>query len=199
MISIISKIAIVLLGAVVGFFLAPGELGAPTAALLGAGVAAVVAGVLFLFESSTPGMIIGGVLGFLLSSWLAFVLIDVVFSGAPGLRGTAEGTVISYAVAIALVIGGTVFGFTRGRWLTPHNIKAAVRVEEERKSYKILDTSVIIDGRVADISETGFLGGIMVAPQFVLKELQQIADSSQSLKRNRGRRGLDILQKMKDS
>lgn len=61
---------------------------------------------------------------------------------------------------------------------------------------KLLDTSVIIDGRIADICEAGFLEGALLVPQFVLKELQQIAGSSDSLKRNRGRRGLDILQRM---
>ncbi len=55
---------------------------------------------------------------------------------------------------------------------------------------------MIIDGRIADICETGFLDGTLVVPQFVLRELQQVADSSDSLKRNRGRRGLDILQKI---
>lgn len=61
---------------------------------------------------------------------------------------------------------------------------------------KILDTGVIIDGRIADICETGFLEGPIVIPQFVLKELQHIADSSDVLKRNRGRRGLDILNRI---
>jgi uncharacterized protein YacL len=65
-----------------------------------------------------------------------------------------------------------------------------------KHSYKILDTSVIIDGRVADICETGFVDGILLIPQFVLRELQQVADSADSLKRNRGRRGLDILQRI---
>ena len=60
----------------------------------------------------------------------------------------------------------------------------------------MLDTSVIIDGRIADICETGFIDGTLVIPQFVLKELQLVADSADSLKRNRGRRGLDILQKI---
>ena len=64
------------------------------------------------------------------------------------------------------------------------------------QSLKILDTSVIIDGRIADICESGFLEGTLLVPQFVLKELQHIAGSSDSLKRNRGRRGLDILQRM---
>lgn len=60
-------------------------------------------------------------------------------------------------------------------------------------SPKILDTSVIIDGRIADICRTGFIEGSLIIPEFVLKELRHIADSSDSLKRNRGRRGLDIL------
>jgi uncharacterized protein YacL len=68
--------------------------------------------------------------------------------------------------------------------------------KQSRKSYKILDTSVIIDGRIADIAETGFLDGVIVIPQFVLRELQLVADSADSLKRNRGRRGLDILQRL---
>ncbi|SEN75220.1 Uncharacterized conserved protein YacL, contains PIN and TRAM domains [Mesobacillus persicus] len=71
--------------------------------------------------------------------------------------------------------------------------------EAENKSentWKILDTSVIIDGRIADICQTGFLEGTIIIPQFVLEELQHIADSSDVLKRNRGRRGLDILNRI---
>ncbi|MGI6037371.1 MAG: PIN/TRAM domain-containing protein [Limnochordia bacterium] len=62
---------------------------------------------------------------------------------------------------------------------------------------KILDTSVIIDGRIADICRSGFLEGTLIVPNFILDELQHIADSSDVLKRNRGRRGLDILNKMR--
>lgn len=68
--------------------------------------------------------------------------------------------------------------------------------KESGIAYKILDTSVIIDGRIADICDTGFIEGILVIPNFVLNELQMIADSADSIKRNRGRRGLDILNKM---
>jgi uncharacterized protein YacL len=64
------------------------------------------------------------------------------------------------------------------------------------RALKILDTSVIIDGRIADICQTGFLEGTIVIPRFVLEELQHIADSSDVLKRNRGRRGLDILNRI---
>ncbi len=65
-----------------------------------------------------------------------------------------------------------------------------------KKSAKILDTSVIIDGRIADICETCFLDGTLVIPQFVLRELQMVADSADSMKRNRGRRGLDVLHRV---
>ncbi len=65
-----------------------------------------------------------------------------------------------------------------------------------RDLYKVLDTSVIIDGRIADVCETGFIDGTLVVPQFVLRELQQVADSGDSLKRNRGKRGFDVLQRL---
>ncbi|MGN1399947.1 MAG: PIN/TRAM domain-containing protein [Bacillus sp. (in: firmicutes)] len=68
--------------------------------------------------------------------------------------------------------------------------------EQPSSSLKILDTSVIIDGRIADICQTGFVEGTLVIPQFVLEELQHIADSSDVLKRNRGRRGLDVLNRI---
>ena len=68
--------------------------------------------------------------------------------------------------------------------------------ESSYEEHKILDTSVIIDGRIADICKTGFIEGTLVIPEFVLEELQHIADSSDLLKRNRGRRGLDILNKI---
>ena len=73
----------------------------------------------------------------------------------------------------------------------------AAAVAEDKPCYKLLDTSVIIDGRIADICETGFLEGTLLIPVFVLEELQHIADSADALKRVRGRRGLDILQKIR--
>ena len=75
--------------------------------------------------------------------------------------------------------------------------KAVPAVAEDKPCYKLLDTSVIIDGRIADIGDTGFLEGTLLIPVFVLEELQHIADSADALKRVRGRRGLDILQKIR--
>lgn len=70
--------------------------------------------------------------------------------------------------------------------------------EPNDKNYKLLDTNVIIDGRIADICKTGFLEGTLLIPVFVLEELQYIADSSDTLRRVRGRRGLDVLQKIRE-
>src|SRR5687767_15214125 len=99
-------------------------------------------------------------------------------------------------ILLALPYLGLVLGARRGEWLEPQNLISLFRASGPRKRYKVLDTSVIIDGRIADICDTGFMDGTLVIPQFVLKELQLVADSSDSMKRNRGRRGLDILQKI---
>ena len=72
------------------------------------------------------------------------------------------------------------------------------KTDTQDKNYKLLDTNVIIDGRIADICKTGFLEGKILIPVFVLEELQYIADSSDSLRRVRGRRGLDVLQKIRE-
>lgn len=110
-------------------------------------------------------------------------------------------------IILTLILGylGFQVGFKRRDELshlftTNRAAKKQVAVEpvttEQGSNIKILDTSVIIDGRIADICQTGFLDGVIVIPQFVLAELQHIADSSDTLKRNRGRRGLDILNRL---
>jgi uncharacterized protein YacL len=92
---------------------------------------------------------------------------------------------------------GLVSGANKGEYLDLASFGGFFTDNSVRKSSKVLDTSVIIDGRVADICKTGFLEGTLVVPHFVLRELQQIADSADSAKRNRGRRGLDVLEKIK--
>jgi len=92
---------------------------------------------------------------------------------------------------------GLVVGAAKGDLLNLAALGGIFGGEKQGKqAHKILDTSVIIDGRISDICATGFMDGILVIPQFVLRELQQVADSADPLKRNRGRRGLDILQKI---
>jgi uncharacterized protein YacL len=89
---------------------------------------------------------------------------------------------------------GLVVGANKGEMLNLAALGGLFGGEKVSKhSFKLLDTSVIIDGRIADIAETGFLDGVLVVPQFVLRELQLVADSADSMKRNRGRRGLDVL------
>ena len=99
-------------------------------------------------------------------------------------------------ILLGLPYLGLVMGARNAEWLEPERIVGLFRNTGPRRRYRVLDTSVIIDGRIADICETGFMDGTLVIPQFVLKELQFVADSSDSMKRNRGRRGLDILQKI---
>jgi uncharacterized protein YacL len=99
-------------------------------------------------------------------------------------------------ILLAFPYLGIVMGARKAEWLEPARLVALFRDAGPQKRYRVLDTSVIIDGRIADVCETGFLDGTLVIPQFVLKELQLVADSADSMKRNRGRRGLDILQKI---
>lgn len=77
--------------------------------------------------------------------------------------------------------------------ITGHSV---LKTGSNKSQFKILDTSAIIDGRIADLCQTGFLEGVLIIPNFVLNELQKIADSPDSLRRNRGRRGLDLLNKI---
>jgi uncharacterized protein YacL len=133
------------------------------------------------------GALVGGVIGLMGARlvWGALEGLDIV-----GLH------FVHMLLVVFLGYMGIVIGGAKGEWFEPARIIAAFRDSSKLHQYKILDTSVIIDGRIADICETGFLEGTLVVPQFVLRELQQVADSSDSLKRNRGRRGLDILQKV---
>lgn len=91
---------------------------------------------------------------------------------------------------------GLVMGARFGQEQFPASLPQSTDLSGNSNSLKVLDTSVIIDGRVVDLCETGFLEGTFFVPQFILHELQHIADSSDSLKRARGRRGLDILNKI---
>jgi uncharacterized protein YacL len=156
-----------------------------------------IAGLFVVFEirlRQTPvthmlGAMIGGALGLAVAKTLGAALF---WANTDNSR-----VVFLHAVVLlALPYLGLVIGGRKGEWLEPARLVGLFRGAGLSRRYRILDTSVIIDGRVADICETGFLDGTLVIPQFVLKELQLVADSADSLKRNRGRRGLDILQKI---
>src|SRR6516162_844292 len=102
--------------------------------------------------------------------------------------------VLQVGILLLMTYIGLIVGAKKGDMLNLAALGGIFGGENSsKKAFKILDTSVIIDGRIADIAETGFLDGVLVIPQFVLRELQLVADSADSMKRNRGRRGLDIL------
>jgi len=94
---------------------------------------------------------------------------------------------------------GFLVGTRKFEWLAPPHLFRFFQEKTVSHDYMILDTSVIIDGRIADICDTAFVGGTLVIPQFILKELQLVADSSDALKRQRGRRGLEVLDHLQKS
>lgn len=146
--------------------------------------------------AGVAGLIAGLVIAFFISQMFRFIQDDLLYS------------IISIVIYVFLGYLGFVVATSKRNELfpmlsAPHEQEGSglVRVVSGRRKKqdtipKILDTSVIIDGRVADIMSTGFMDGPVIIPEFVLVELRHIADSSDSLKRTRGRRGLDILKKI---
>lgn len=160
----------------------------------GLSVAGIVLGLEFALRKQKPGVVMGGAAGLAgglilagMAAWAMAVNIPPVES-IP-LLGFLILAGFSY---LGLIYGMKVFG--HGGILS--FAKDGQTSMTGSISDKILDTSVIIDGRVADLCETGFLEGAFIVPQFILNELQHIADSSDTLKRGRGRRGLDVLNKI---
>ncbi len=161
-----------------------------------AGVAIGAAIVLFEWRLRLVSLtrLIGAAIGSILGIFGAYLFALVIRNSiAPG----HTQSFLQILVMLLMAYVGLVVGANKGDLLNLAALGGVFGGERQgKKSYKILDTSVIIDGRIADIAETGFLDGIIVTPQFVLRELQLVADSADSLKRNRGRRGLDILQRL---
>jgi uncharacterized protein YacL len=138
--------------------------------------------------------LIGAAIGSVLGIFGAYLFALVIRNSIPA--GNTQ-SFLQIMVMLLMAYVGLIVGANKGDLLNLAALGGIFGGEKQsRKSFKILDTSVIIDGRIADIAETGFLDGVIVAPQFVLRELQLVADSADSLKRNRGRRGLDILQRL---
>ena len=167
----------------------PGQ-DAGVGALVGAGI------VLFEWKLRTVSLkrLIGAAIGSILGICGAYLFALVIRSSVPS--GNTQ-SFLQILVMLLMAYVGLIVGASKGDLLNLAALGGIFGGEKQgKKSYKILDTSVIIDGRIADIAETGFLDGIIVTPQFVLRELQLVADSADSLKRNRGRRGLDVLQRL---
>ncbi|MGI8654742.1 MAG: PIN/TRAM domain-containing protein [Pyrinomonadaceae bacterium] len=166
-------------------------------------VAALIAGAIIFFElrirRASLKTLIGAAVGSILGIIGAF-LIGVLISRQESMAVSPETkTFLTLALTFFMSYVGLMVGAAKGDYLDLSALGGIFSDKAARRDYKILDTSVIIDGRIADVAETGFLGGSIVIPQFILRELQQVADSPDSSKRQRGRRGLDMLQRLQNN
>ncbi|HLM01930.1 MAG TPA: TRAM domain-containing protein [Pyrinomonadaceae bacterium] len=207
---LIIRIAFVVLLALVGYLLNPLQ---KTSHLYSAGyevrqiasaiLGIVVAAFVIIFEmrarkaslKTLIGAAIGSILGIVGAYLIGMLISSQDINTVPGEMK------VFMTIALAFFMGyiGLMVGAAKGEYIDLSVLGGIFSDKNARRDYKILDTSVIIDGRIADVAETGFLGGTLVIPQFVLRELQQVADSPDSSKRQRGRRGLDMLQRLRNN
>ena len=189
------RVLFVLLLTCASYFLQPFSLQRPFSALAGLLLALGIIGFEMRVKEVSLKRLIGAAVGSVLGILGAFLMSLVVGRALPNSSTTIPFVQIGLMLWMAYV--GLVVGASKGDMLNLAALGGIFGSEKSGKSaFKILDTSVIIDGRIADIAETGFMDGTIVIPQFVLRELQLVADSADSMKRNRGRRGLDILQRI---
>ena len=160
--------------------------------LWGAGVGIIALILEYVLTMVGFGTVLGGLIGLsigLLFAKLIYLPLKSIFTSMDGMY---------IAVMFNAVFGysGLLLGLRAGKDFTLSNIVKAFKSRVEEGYAKVIDTSVIIDGRIVDVCEAGFIEGTFIIPQFILQELQHIADSTDSLRRARGRRGLDILHKI---
>ncbi len=184
--------------------------------------AAVCAGAGFHFQPFDLPRNLGALAGFLFATSVVLFELRLRSASLRRLIGAATGSILGilgayltslildhttipastrsfFSLAIFLVMAyiGLILGANKGDMLNLQALGGLFGSERStRHSVKLLDTSVIIDGRVADIADALFLDGTIIIPQFVLRELQLVADSADPLKRQRGRRGLEVLQRI---
>jgi uncharacterized protein YacL len=138
--------------------------------------------------SATLGTLLGILFGWMLGSIYQAVI-----------RNPSMAVFIRIFFLVIMPYMGFLLGTRKPEWLDPSNLFSFFKGKSRGRSFKLLDTSVIIDGRIVDICDTAFIEGALVVPQFILKELQLIADSPDSMKRQRGRRGLEVLDHLQKS
>ncbi|HSE26238.1 MAG TPA: TRAM domain-containing protein [Pyrinomonadaceae bacterium] len=168
---------------------------------ISAGVGALIAICIILFElrirRATLKTLIGAAVGSILGIIGAF-LIGFLISRQESVPHEVK-TFSTLALTFFMAYVGLMVGAAKGDYLDLSALGGIFSDKVARRDMKILDTSVIIDGRIADVAETGFLTGALIIPQFILRELQQVADSPDSSKRQRGRRGLDMLNRLQNN
>ncbi|MBP7866709.1 MAG: TRAM domain-containing protein [Acidobacteria bacterium] len=137
------------------------------------------------------GAVIGSILGIAGAALISLVLSRMESIPKPTL------TFLQLSIMMFMAYVGLLVGADKGNLLNMKAFDGLFATDRTAGGCsKIIDTSVVIDGRIADLCETGFVEGTLIVPQFVLQELQLIADSPDSIRRTRGRRGLDILQRI---
>ncbi len=166
-----------------------------------AGFGLAVSGVIVLIESLIrevyPKTLLVGVLGL----WIGLITATLISTAVPETTYIPEAQRITYAVALHLFLGylGAVIALRFVERIDLSSSHLITADDPRLKGCKILDTSVLIDGRLLDMVRTGFIDGLYILPKFVLDELQNIADSPDPSRRQRGRRGLDIVRALKDT
>jgi uncharacterized protein YacL len=168
-------------------------------ALLGAAFAGLIIAVEMRARKANLRTLIGAAVGSILGIVGAY-LIGMLVSAQD--INTVPGEMRTFlTIVLACFMGyiGLMLGAAKGEFLDLSVLGGFFSDKNVKRDYKILDTSVIIDGRIADVAETGFLSGTLIIPNFILAELQQVADSADSSKRQRGRRGLDMLQRLRNN
>ncbi len=145
----------------------------------------------FLFSKTNAGTMLSGLIGLIAGILLA----KLIYYPVRTLFGNINEVYIPVVLNTLFGYSGLLLGLRKGRDFSLSSLVKSFKGVDEN-NLKIIDTSAIIDGRIADVCEAGFIEGTFIIPQFILQELQHIADSPDSLKRARGRRGLDVLHKI---
>lgn len=191
----ILRILLFLICGISGYTLTQGISPSPSIPLLGLIGGLLLAALTLLIEKGLKKIplknLLGSFIGLILGIMVVNLLSNVFFSNLYNYQQTIF-PLLSVLYGVCGYIGLRI-GFKKGEEIHLPGWKLFSKSVPQSENMKILDTSVIIDGRIADITETGFLEGALIIPQFVLNELQHIADSSDSIKRTRGKRGLEVL------
>lgn len=167
----------------------------PHMPLIGGLGGVLLAGLTLLLEERLKKIplrcLLGSFIGLVLGLIMAYLVFGIFFSRLIGTSSLS----LPFSALLYGICGyiGLRIGLKKGEEFHPIGGRAFTKLSSRGGTPKILDTSVIIDGRIADIAETGFLEGTLIIPTFILNELQRIADSSDPIKRTRGKRGLEIL------
>ena len=173
----------------------PSTVSLPVALIIGAVVAAVA-----VFCESRLQLVRGNVVGWMTTGGLAGMLAGAAASLAlqQALASSAARAFFPPLCILFLTYIGVRGGASLAEHFTAAPVQPALPLATYTSSAKVLDTSTIIDGRIADVADAGFLDGPVIVAEFILRELQAVADSTDASKRQRGRRGLDMLERMRN-